>query len=195
MFSPVCMPLWGCQILELQTVLSCRVGAGNPGSSGRAVNILNHWAISLAPKYLTFNILRLISVLPHDDDCKNYPYLLETLSVDTALSSCESNLNPVLHFCVCPCQSHGVDVSVMASRLVVLGQISLIWHWLQFLQIWFLLNSEKERISLSRDDPPNCYLMTCGQPWNHTHTSNTKYSHCIVLICYICILVKNGATI
>ena len=47
-------------------------------------------------------------------------------SVDTALSSCESNLNPVLHFCVCPCQSHGVDVSVMASRLVVLGQISVI---------------------------------------------------------------------
>ena len=81
MFSPVCMPLWRCQILELQTVLSCRVGAGNPGSSGRAVNILNHWAISSAPKYLTFNILRLLSVLPHDDDCKNYPYLLETLEL------------------------------------------------------------------------------------------------------------------
>ena len=95
-------------------------------------------------------------------------------SVYTALSSCDSNLNPVLPCCMCPCQSHGVDVSVMASRLVVLGQISVIWHWRQFLQIWFLLKSEKERISLSRDDLPNCYLMSCGQPWNHTHTSKTK---------------------
>ena len=175
MFLPACMSVWGSQILQLQKFVSCRVSAGNPGSSGRAINTLNQWAISSAHKYLIFNILRLISVLPHDDDCKNYPYLLRPLnSVDTALSSCESNLNPVLHFCVCPCQSHGVDVSVMASRLVVLGQISVIWDWLQFLQIWFLLKSEKERISLSRDDLPNCYLMSCGQPWNHTHTSNTK---------------------
>ena len=136
-------------------------------------------------------------------------------SVDTALSSCESNLNPVLHCCVCPCQSHGVDVSVMASRVGVLSQNSVIWHWLQFLQISFLLKSEKERISLSRDDLPNCYLMTGGQPENHTHTINTKQSHWIVLnvneyvyiymyiyiyiyiyiYMYVCIIVTNGATI
>ena len=84
-------------------------------------------------------------------------------SVYTVLSPCDSNFNPVLHCCVCPSQSHGVDVSVMAPGFLSWVRFCVIWHWLQFLQNDSFL-SQKERISHSRDDLPNCYLMSCGQP-------------------------------
>jgi hypothetical protein len=47
---PVCMSVWGCHILNLQTVVSCHVGAENwTWVLWKSSQCLNNWAISLDP--------------------------------------------------------------------------------------------------------------------------------------------------
>lgn len=59
------MSVWTCQILNLQTAVSCHIGAGNwtQVSSGRALAALMHWAISpaLAPSIFKSTLYKLLA--------------------------------------------------------------------------------------------------------------------------------------